>query len=206
MATQENNLPTPIDNYTLSMVAYSKHRGVSKTAIQRAVKENRVTENYSYILKQVGKSLRYFFNAEFADKEFGQNTKVNGNNIHSIAGEKVSSKNKADPPPRKNKNTEGGHRSGEVDIPSLQTSKEKEAYYTAELKRVKLEAELKNLISYDLVETIYVNMIIKFKKQIIATYPTFKTIIGKENADFVAEELNNILEQFSKLKKEDFEN
>ena len=70
---------------------------------------------------------------------------------------------------------------------------------------MKLDQELKNLVSYELVEKIYTNMIIKFRNQIISTKPKFKKLLGAEKSLIVSSELDNILNQFAILSKDDFE-
>lgn len=226
-----------IESYSMTLGQYAQHRKLSIAAIQRAIKENRLTENRSFLLTGNSKiKPRYKINPELADAEWAETTITNGNNIHSIAGGEVSqigtadaikvesdnkkeltayeklqnakfkSKPKIEKPTPTEKPTQPTEPTEKKQsIPSIAESKAVTEYYNAQLKKVKLEKEMKVLVEYDLVEYIFKNMVITFKQRQLQIPSKLKLLIGKENALLVREEIQNALEELSELKMSDFD-
>ena len=226
-----------IESYSMTLGQYAQHRKLSIAAIQRAIKENRLTENRSFLLTGNSKiKPRYKINPELADAEWAETTVTNGNNIHSIAGGEVSqigtadavkiesndkkeltageklqnAKYKSKPKPEKpaavEKKTEPTDPTEKKQsIPSIAQSKAVTEYYNAQLKKVKLEKEMKVLVEYDLVEYIFKNMVITFKQRQLQIPNKLKLLIGKENAALVKEEIQSALEELSELNMSDFD-
>ena len=203
----------------MNLTEFAKHMGVTRQAVQQAIKMNRLTEA-SYSVDNSGKRPNYNIFLDSAESEWNRNTLSVGNNLHTKIAETSTAEKKKLQQQKTVKKNEAiskkhispqsiaprvNHNDGSGDFPSINESKEKEAYFNAELKRVKLDQELKNLVSYELVEKIYTNMIIKFRNQIISTKPKFKKLLGAEKSLIVSSELDNILNQFAILSKDDFE-
>lgn len=205
--------------FNLTITKYAKHRGVSHTAVQNAIDAKRLTEDVSFVKIPTPKRFKCMFNPVAADAEWEQNTTVNGNNIHSIAGENKAKKTA----PKKKKNTEKKkptpvQKKKVVDVEcnddedvqewqkfSSAEMKQKEGFYKAEREKVKLHKELSVLVEYEHVEFFYKQMVIAFKQKILQVPGKLKLIIGKENSEIVKEELRSALEEIAKLTIEDFE-
>ena len=216
-------------NFALTISQYAKHRGVSHTAVQKAIEKNRLTEDVSFIKKPTPKRFKFMFVPVAADQEWSENTTVNGNNIHSVAGKNISTDGpiKKKPPVKKPpvKKTVVGKKTikkkpevitetyNEYDSDDIEEwekfsaaeMKQKKGFYEAEREKVKLKKELSVLVEYEHVEFFYKQMVVSFKQKILQVPGKLKLIIGKENSLLVKEVLHEALEEIAQLTKEDFE-
>lgn len=229
--------------FKTSLTQYAKHRGVSLAAVQRAIKDSRLTEGRGFVIYNKDRERpTYRVDIDKADKEWSEKTVLNGVNAHSIAGncdnfkeqesfddpieekqespveklipvKKEHQKIKAVPVPEESResiekeNAQQSHDDSDQKkqlIPTISQSKQLEAYYNTQLKRVKLDAEREKLIEYSVVETVLKNMVIKFKQQILATNQKFKTLMDKDSAELVRKELDKILVQLSNTTFNDY--
>lgn len=215
-------MPKQQEKFNLTISQYARHRGVSHTAVQKAIENDRLTEKVAFIKKPTPKRFKFMFDPIAADEEWEQNTTINGNNIHSIAGENVSDKKpmvkkkkpavKKKPAPEKKTTSVTNDSKNIVSSDSMEWQKfspaemkQKEGFYKAEREKVKLEKELSVLVEYDDVEFFYKQMVISFKQKILQVPGKLKLIIGKENSLLVKEVLREALEEIAQLNKEDFE-